>query len=48
MERNEDKRNAYLYHVGLNYTPEQLVFLDESSFDRRTTFRGQAWALSGS
>jgi molybdopterin synthase catalytic subunit len=46
MERNEDKRNAFTYNIGFHYTPEQLVFIYESSFDRRTTFGGQAWAVS--
>ena len=47
MECNEDKRNSFIYNIGLHYTPEQLVFLDENSFDRSTTFHGQAWAISG-
>jgi hypothetical protein len=34
-------------HYGNHYTPEQTVFVDESSFDRRTGIRGRAWALSG-
>src|SRR5882724_4999810 len=47
MECNEDKRNSFIYNIGLHYTPEQLVFLHESSFDRQTTFCGQAWAIFG-
>ena len=27
--------------------PEQLVFVDESSCDRRTSYRGRAWAIIG-
>ena len=37
----------YRYNFGSQYTPEQAVFVDESSFDRRTDIRGRAWALSG-
>jgi len=33
--------------MGLQYTPEQLVMVDESSFDRRATYRGYAYALKG-
>jgi hypothetical protein len=47
MERNETKRANYIYRMGLNYQPEQLVFVDESSFDRRATYRGYAYALKG-
>lgn len=47
MEHNEDKQNAYMYNIGLHYTPEQLVFVDKSSFGRWTTFHGHAWAISG-
>ncbi|KAH7903703.1 hypothetical protein BJ138DRAFT_979938, partial [Hygrophoropsis aurantiaca] len=43
LERNEDKRMEYIYHMGSQYTPDQLVFVDESSFDRRTSYRGYAW-----
>jgi len=47
MERNDHKRAAYLYKIGLLYRPEQLVFVDESSCDRRTTYRKKAWAIRG-
>jgi hypothetical protein len=47
MEQNADKRAAYLYHIGAFYQPEQLVFVDESSCDRRTTYRKKAWAIRG-
>jgi len=29
------------------YHAEQLVFVDESSVDRRTTYRNQAWSIRG-
>ncbi|PPQ84969.1 hypothetical protein CVT26_008289 [Gymnopilus dilepis] len=47
LERNEERRGLFRLHYGQNYTPEQTVFVDESSFDRRTSVRGKAWALSG-
>lgn len=30
------------------YTREQLVHVDESAADRRTTYKGRAWAVRGS
>jgi hypothetical protein len=47
LERSEAKRTAFRYEYGSKYTAEQMVFVDESSFDRRTSIRGKAWALSG-
>ncbi len=47
MERNEVKRAEYRLTIGQNYTPEQLVFVDESACDRRTYIRNRAWALEG-
>ncbi|KAF8598999.1 hypothetical protein BDV93DRAFT_406239, partial [Ceratobasidium sp. AG-I] len=38
-ERSNQKRLEYFALIGGTYTPEQLVFVDESSFDRRTTYR---------
>ena len=29
------------------YEPNQLVFVDESAVDCRTTYRGWAWAIHG-
>lgn len=31
----------------MNYRADQLVFVDESSCDRRTSYRGKAWAIQG-
>jgi hypothetical protein len=47
MERSVRKRAAYTYRIGTRYTPSQLVFVDESAADRRTTYRGYAWAFRG-
>ena len=47
LERSELKRSLFRVRYGNQYTPEQTVFVDESSFDRRTAIRRRAWALSG-
>lgn len=47
VERSEEKRASYTYRIGLLYQPEQLVFVDESACDRRTTYRGRAWSITG-
>lgn len=47
LERSEAARNSYIYRIGSTYEARQLVFGDESSFDRRTTYRPYAWALKG-
>ena len=47
IERSARKRAEFIYKVGLHYTPEQLVFVDESSCDRRTSYWGRAWAIRG-
>ena len=47
LEQNEALRARYCLEFGLRYAAEQAVFVDESSFDRRTDIRGRAWALSG-
>jgi hypothetical protein len=45
-ERLAEKRLQYIAEIG-NYQAEQLVFVDESSVDRRTTYRGHAWSIRG-
>lgn len=47
MERSDSKRFQYIYRIGLNYQPDQFVFVDESLFDRRATYRDYAYALKG-
>jgi hypothetical protein len=29
------------------YEPDQLIFVDESSVDRQTTYRGRVWSIRG-
>jgi hypothetical protein len=45
-ERSAQKRLDYLMRIG-GYEASQLVFVDESSVDRRTTYRGYAWSIRG-
>ena len=47
LERNQDRRAAFRYNFGRRVLPENAVFVDESSFDRRTSLRNRAWALRG-
>ena len=37
----------FRFEYGARYTPEQTVFVDESSFDRRTAIRQRGWAYTG-
>jgi transposase len=46
IEHSEEKRLAYVERIS-QYTADQLVFVDESSVDRRTTYRGSAWSIRG-
>ncbi|KAJ2932106.1 hypothetical protein H1R20_g5000, partial [Candolleomyces eurysporus] len=47
IERNEELRAQYQAFVGENYSPEQLVFVDESACNRNTTKRSHGWAPVG-
>jgi len=47
IERDWQRRATYLTTIGLCYEPNQLVFVDESACDRRTTYRRRAWAYCG-
>ena len=38
-ERSEALRGFYLYNIGLHYTSEQLIFIDETAKDERTLTR---------
>ena len=46
QERNGAARAEYVLRTE-KYSPEQLVFVDESACDRRTYIQNQAWALEG-
>jgi hypothetical protein len=46
IERSAEKRLNYVHRIS-KYTAEQLIFVDESSVDRRTTYRGNAWSIRG-
>ena len=46
IERSTEKRADFGYRIG-TYEPQQLVFVDESTVDRRTTYRNRAWAIRG-
>jgi hypothetical protein len=46
IERSAEKRSEYIARIS-GYQPEQLVFVDESSVDRRTSYRGSAWSFRG-
>ncbi|KAF8551571.1 hypothetical protein OG21DRAFT_1417747, partial [Imleria badia] len=45
-EHLAEKCLNYLARIG-KYEAEQLVFVDESSVDCRTTYRGRAWSFQG-
>jgi hypothetical protein len=47
IERSAAKRAAYMTKIGWNYTPEQLVMVDESACNCKVPYRGRAWALQG-
>ena len=47
IERSVCKQAEYIYHIGSVYSSEQPVFVDESSADCWTTYRGYTWAICG-
>lgn len=48
LERSAEKRAAFIYKIGTRYTADQLVTVDESACNRRTSYRGHGWAIRGS
>ncbi|KZV59201.1 hypothetical protein PENSPDRAFT_553637, partial [Peniophora sp. CONT] len=46
-ERSVRKRAEYTMKIGTRYLRNMLVFVDESAANRRTTYRGYAWAIRG-
>ena len=47
LERNEQDREEYKTIIANHYRPEQLVFADESHFNRLTLRRPFAWSIRG-
>jgi hypothetical protein len=47
LERNEEDREEYKRNVRVHYRPKQLVFADESHFNRLTLRRPYAWSKRG-
>lgn len=47
IERSVELRDEHIERMGTKYTADQLVFVDESSCDRRTSIRNTAWAVRG-
>ena len=46
IECSAEKQSEFAAHIG-TYEADQLVFVDESAVDRRTTYPGRAWAIRG-
>jgi hypothetical protein len=46
VERSAEKRLKYVARIGM-YQASQLVFVDESSVDRQTTYHSHAWSIRG-
>ena len=47
MERNEEDHAEFKRNIAVHYRPEQLVFTNESHFNRLTLRRPHAWAKHG-
>ena len=47
LERSVIKRTDYVVKIATEYQSYQLVFVNESSCDRQTTYRNRAWAIGG-
>ena len=47
LERNEEDREEFKAIMASEYYPEQLVFADESHFNRLTLRRPFAWSIRG-
>ncbi len=45
-ERNESDRLNFIAHIS-QYSPSQLVFSDESAYDKRTLSRHYGWNFKG-
>ena len=47
LERNEQDREEYWTLIATHFHPEQLIFADESHFNRLTLRRSYVWSLRG-
>lgn len=47
LECSAIKCTNYVVKIATNYQSYQLVFINESSCDRQTTYRNHAWAIGG-
>ncbi|KIK76296.1 hypothetical protein PAXRUDRAFT_170362, partial [Paxillus rubicundulus Ve08.2h10] len=47
LEHNESRQLQYMFNIDSEYNYEQLVFIDESAFDRHTTYRQYGRVLKG-
>ena len=45
-EHSQQKHLEYTTRISM-YKPEQLIFVDESFVDHRTTYCGHAWLIRG-
>jgi len=46
VERNELLRSSFIGKIGESYSPEQLIFLDESAKDEQSLSRGYGYAFA--
>ena len=46
VERNELLCSSFISKIGESYSPEQLIFLDESAKDERSLSRGYGYAFA--
>ena len=44
-ERNQKQRNAFIARMAAHYSPEQLIFLDETAKDERTPIRQYGYSM---
>jgi hypothetical protein len=47
VERNEEWRDQFQIFVAENYSPEQLVFVDETHLHRKVPVKGYGWGRYG-
>ena len=47
IEQSATKRAVYMAKIRWKYTAKQVVLLDESACNRKTSYRDHAWAIQG-